>query len=198
MLTKIRHITAPRVIHPQIGWVTTASMRSLGLGPLAGGAGLDDLGGDPADCVVARGDERAGPIHVLGGPAFLPTGEDLGGAGAERRGAGDAHGILVGEEEEGLGAGDEGGFCVVRDERGLDFRDGGGNGAGDVPRMARERQVGAAHGEPELDQALAADGFAGNDGHAEFLREFVGENRHARLGGEVHHVEDHDHRAPEV
>ena len=80
----------------------------------AGGRGGGDHPGDEfADDIVACGDEQAGPIGAVGGPAIFPRLENGESGGAKRGGAGDAHGILIGEKEEGLGAGDERVFALV-------------------------------------------------------------------------------------
>src|SRR5690606_27971407 len=155
-------------------------------------AGADDVGGEFADGVVAGVDEHAGPVGAVGFPALLPVVEDGLGAGREGFGAGDAHGVLVGEQEEGFGAGDQRGFVVVVLQGGLQFGDGGGDGGGHGPGVAREREVGAAHGELELDDADAAGGFAGDDGDAEVLFQPGDADVEAGGAGQVHHVEDED------
>ena len=54
-----------------------------------GGAGADgavaddDIGDDPADGVVARADEGAGPIGAGGRPTVLPGAKQIGGAGVQ-------------------------------------------------------------------------------------------------------------------
>ena len=67
----------------------------------------DHLGAELGDGLVTGVDERAGPVGALAFPPLLPVVQDLGGAGVQRGRAGDAYGILVGQEQEGLGARDE-------------------------------------------------------------------------------------------
>ncbi len=161
-------------------------------------AALDHVGAERGDGVVAGVDEGAGPVSPLPFPAFFPGAEDLDGAGTERTRAGDADTVLIGEEQQGLGTGDEGAALVVVHEGGGDLGDGGRDGHRDGPRMARERQVVAAHGELELDEALAVDGLAGDHGDAEFLFHAGGAHHEAGTLGDVHHVKNEDHGAAEI
>ena len=162
-------------------------------------AGLEeDFGGDAADGVVTGIDEGAGPVRPLAFPALLPGAENFPGARMEGRRSGHAHAVLIGEEEESFSAGDERGFAVVGDERSLEFGDGGCDGRGNSPGVAGEREIGAAHRELEFDEAPAVDGFAGDDGDAEFLFEAGDVDGGTGGGGEVHHVDDEKHRPAEV
>ena len=141
-------------------------VNSVGSTGADGTVAQDDLGGDLADRIVARTYEGAGPVRAGGGPAFLPSAEELGGARTKWRRTGDAHAVLVGQEQEGFGASQQWGFAVMGDERGLEFADGGSDGGGDVPSVTGEREIGATHGEFELDEAAAVNGFAGDYGDA--------------------------------
>jgi hypothetical protein len=69
---------------------------------------------------------------------------------------------------------------------------------GTCPTVAGEREVGAAEREPELDEALAVDGLAGDDGDAELLFQPGDPHGEAGLGREVHHVQHEDDGPAEI
>ena len=168
-------------------------------GGRAGGAGLrDDVGAEFGDGLVAAADERAGPVSPLARPAFLPVRENFCGAGAQGRGAGDAHRVEIGQQQQRLGARDERRTAVTVGERGLQFGYGRGDGAGHIPAVARQRQINAAHRELQLDDTLAVDGLAGDDGDAQFLFEAGDADLQAGGFGEIHHVHDEDDGAAEI
>ena len=105
---------------------------------------------------------------------------------------------MVGQEQEGFGASQQRGFAVVGDERGLELADGGGDGGGDIPGVTGEREIRATHGEFELDEAAAVNGFAGDDGDAEFFFEAGGADVETGARSEVHHVQHQDNGAAQI
>ena len=64
--------------------------------------------------------------------------------------------------------------------------------------MARKRQVGPAHRELQIDEAFAVDGFAGDDGNAEFVFEPGHADVESGLRRQVHHVKDEDDGSAQI